>query len=246
MTMKNMNKPKRSRVSSGTMKQMCFGRRRTRPSTKFLAGMFVLLCLARNWASAALTEADIRRDSVVRAVEEVMPSIVNISTEILVESSDPLDQLFRDFFGPYYRRRPPDAQKSLGSGVIIDDTGYLLTNFHVVRRATRITVTLTDGREREARLMSATTKSDVALFKIISEGNESFKAVKFAADDDLFLGETVIALGNPFGLGISVSRGILSSRSRRPPVEDVPLDLEDWLQTDAAINPGNSGGPLIN
>ncbi len=208
--------------------------------------MLVLASAMPRLGHAAPAEGDIRRDAVVRAVEEAIPAIVNISTEILVESSDPLDQLFRDFFGPYYRRRPPDAQKSLGSGVIIDETGYLLTNFHVVRRATRITVTLTDGREREARLMSATTKSDVALLKIMPKGNETFKAVKFAADDDLFLGETVIALGNPFGLGISVSRGILSSRTRRPPVENVPLDVEDWLQTDAAINPGNSGGPLVN
>jgi S1-C subfamily serine protease len=80
----------------------------------------------------------------------------------------------------------------------------------------------------------------------VNPGNESFQAIRFAADDDLLLGETVLALGNPFGLGVSVSRGILSSKTRRPPVEDQPLEMEDWLQTDAAINPGNSGGPLVN
>src|SRR4029434_6740283 len=88
--------------------------------------------------------------------------------------------------------------------------------------------------------------SDVALLKIRSRDNEKFTAVRFAADDDLLLGETVLALGNPYGLGGSVSRGILSSKSRRPPLENEPLEVEDWLQTDAAINPGNGGGPLVN
>jgi len=86
----------------------------------------------------------------------------------------------------------------------------------------------------------------VALLKLIGRAGEKFKAVKFAKDDDLLLGETVLALGNPFGLGGSVSRGILSSKNRRPSLENEPLDVADWLQTDAAINPGSSGGPLIN
>ena len=86
----------------------------------------------------------------------------------------------------------------------------------------------------------------MALLQIRATKGEKFTAVKFAADDDLLLGETVLALGNPFGLGGSVSRGILSSKSRRPATENEPLDVLDWLQTDAAINPGNSGGPLIN
>lgn len=191
-------------------------------------------------------EGDVRRDAAVQAVERVLPSIVNISTETVIETRDPLDELFRDFFGPYYRRRPPDAQKSLGSGVIIDETGYLITNYHVVRRANRITVTMVDGREFEAKAISRTAESDVALLKIVTKNDEKFPAIRFADDDDLLLGETVLALGNPFGLGVSVSRGILSSKTRRPAVENGPLEMEDWLQTDAAINPGNSGGPLVN
>ena len=191
-------------------------------------------------------EPDVRRDAAVVAVERVLPSIVNISTETVVQVRDPLEELFRDFFGPYYRRRPPDAQKSLGSGVIIDEAGYVLTNFHVVQRASRITVTLVDGREFEARALSQTANSDVAILKLITHNDEKFQAIRFAADDDLLLAETVLALGNPFGLGVSVSRGILSSKTRRPPVENQSLDMEDWLQTDAAINPGNSGGALVN
>ncbi|MFO1501603.1 MAG: trypsin-like peptidase domain-containing protein [Verrucomicrobiota bacterium] len=210
----------------------------------------LLICGVLAWACAIESSwgmgDDVRRDAAVRAVENVLPSIVNISTETLVEVRDPLAELFQDFFGPYYRRRPADAQKSLGSGVIIDEAGYIITNYHVVRRANRITVTLVDGREFEAQAVSRTAKSDVALLKLVTRSDEKFHAIRFAADDDLLLGETVLALGNPFGLGVSVSRGILSSKTRRPPVENEPLEMEDWLQTDAAINPGNSGGPLVN
>lgn len=210
------------------------------------AAWALTLGLADVAPAQAAADGDIRRDAVVLAVERVLPSVVNISTESLVEVHDPLEDLFQNFFGPYYRRRPAEAQKSLGSGVIIDETGYILTNFHVVQRASRITVTLADGREFEAKALSRTAQSDVALLKIVTRADEKFQAIRFAGDDDLLLGETVLALGNPFGLGVSVSRGILSSKTRRPPVENEPLEREDWLQTDAAINPGNSGGPLVN
>src|SRR5205085_4987775 len=113
-------------------------------------------------------------------------------------------------------------------------------------RANRTQVKLWDGREYDATPMVATPFSDVALLKIQAKPGEKFKAVKFAADDDLLLGETVLALGNPFGLGGTVTKGILSSKSRRPPTGNEPLNIQDWLQTDEAINPGNSGGPLIN
>lgn len=189
---------------------------------------------------------DVRRDATVEAVQKVMPAVVNIATETVLQVRDPIEQLFREFFDPYYRRRPPNAQHSLGSGVIIEEEGYILTNFHVVNRASRVWVKLYDGREFECDKVSETSVSDLALLKIRSKETKPFPAVKFAADDDLLLGETVLALGNPFGLGGSVSRGILSSKSRRPPIENEPLDIMDWLQTDAAINPGNSGGPLVN
>jgi len=191
-------------------------------------------------------EPDIRRDATVDAVERVVASVVNIATEEIVEYSDPIDRAFRGFWAPYYRRQQPNAQYSLGSGVIIDEDGYVLTNLHVVRRASRVWVKLSDGREFEARPIVGTTRSDVALLKLITKGGEKFKAVRFGRDDDLLLGETVLALGNPFGLGGSVSRGILSSKNRRAPKEDEPLDVADWLQTDAPINFGNSGGPLVN
>jgi len=194
----------------------------------------------------ALAQTDVRRDAVVDAVERVMPAVVNIATETVVPIRDPLENLFREFFDPYHRNRPPNAQYSLGSGVIIDEEGFVLTNFHVVGHASRVWVKLPNGEEYEADKLAGTSFTDVALIKIRAKKGEKFTAVKFAADDDLLLGETVMALGNPFGLGGSVTRGILSSKSRRPPLENQPLDVMDWLQTDAAINPGNSGGPLIN
>jgi serine protease Do len=196
----------------------------------------------------AAAESDPRRDRVVEAIERVMPSVVNIATEEIVQFRDPFEELFREF----YRRRPQDTRFRLGSGVVVDEEGYILTNMHVVQRARRVWVQFADGRELEARpRIVGTLRSDVALLQLVTPEDEDgttprFRPVPFAQDDDLILGETVLALGNPFGLGGSVSRGILSSKSRRPPREDEPLQIADWLQTDAAINMGSSGGPLIN
>jgi len=192
-------------------------------------------------------QADIRRDATVDAVEKVMPSVVNIATSRMVEYRDFYDELRREFFGQPPRQPETKEQlDNLGSGVIIDEDGYILTNLHVVRRGTRVQVKLSDGRVYDADKVVQTERSDVALLKIRSKPGEKFKAIKFAKDDDLLLGETVVTLGNPFGLGGSVSRGILSSKNRRLTSGSEPLNIADWLQTDAAINPGNSGGPLIN
>jgi S1-C subfamily serine protease len=187
-------------------------------------------------------ETDVRRDATVQAVEKVMPSVVNIATASIVEYRDFYDPIFREFFGIPRSRE----QLSVGSGVIIDEAGYILSNLHVVRRVSRVQVKLWDGRVYEADPVVGTERSDVALLKLRTQPGEKFTAIKLAEADDLLLGETVLALGNPFGLGESVSRGILSSKTRREPAADEPLGVADWLQTDAAINPGNSGGPLIN
>jgi serine protease Do len=198
-------------------------------------------------ANGCGAEPDIRRDAAVAAIEQAIPSVVNIATETIIERHDWYEQLLRNFYG-WQGMVPTQRERSinLGSGVIIDEEGYLLTNAHVINRATRIQVKLWDGREYDADWLVATTDSDVALLKIKAKPGEKFKAIKLAADDDLLLGETVIALGNPYGLGGSVTKGILSSKNRRPPTGNEPLNVQDWLQTDAAINPGNSGGPLVN
>ncbi len=193
-----------------------------------------------------------RRTPVVVAVEKALPAVVNIGTEKLVkvEHADPLqqfrgqafDEFFRQFFQqqmqPEYRLR-----HSLGSGVIIDPLGYILTNFHVIERASKIQVTLTDGRAFPAAFLAGDPVNDIALVKI--DAPARLPAVEFAADDDTMLAETVIALGNPFGLGHSVTVGVLSAKDREARYGGKVL-YKDILQTDAAVNPGSSGGPLLN
>lgn len=194
-----------------------------------------------------------RRTPVVEAVEKVLPSVVNIGTERMVRRvySDPrqrsrgdmLDLFFRDFFGT--PPTPPDfrVKHSLGSGVIISEDGYILTNYHVIERASRIRVMLSDETAYEAIVVAGDEVNDLALIKI--EPDEPLPAVAFAKDDDLFLGETVITLGNPFGLAHTVTVGVLSAKNREARYNGEVL-YNDILQTDAAVNPGNSGGPLIN
>ena len=191
---------------------------------------------------------DIRRDATVAAIERSMPSVVNIRLAKIVT---PLEETyFRRRFGISKSEQP--EINSIGSGVIIDEIGedgYILTNFHViqVQEDSRVQVQLQDGREYEARPLLWTSQKDLALLKITRKpGDKPFKPIQFAKDDDLLLGETVIAVGNPFGLGGSVSRGILSSKNRRSMSGGMKLDYPDWLQTDADINLGNSGGALIN
>ena len=201
--------------------------------------------------SPALGQADeaVRRSPTVKAVSQVMPSVVNIATKTQVQRVGYLYDWWRDNWTPYAQQLPP--QESAGSGVIVSETGYVLTNVHVVRDADEIWVKLSDetGKQKvyQAEAIAGSLATDIALLKIIPEKeDEKFSAAKFASNDDLLLGETVMALGNPFGLGGSVSQGILSSKSRRTETEGQRLEIPDWLQTDASINPGNSGGPLIN
>ncbi len=213
-------------------------------------GTWLLLACLAGAASAGCSQAaeeDVRRDATVVAVERAMPSVVNIATETIIPVRDPFEEFFRQFVYPYHRRQPPNSQYSLGSGVIIDEAGYLLTNDHVVRRADKIAVKFCTGTNvYEATVVASDPKSDVALLKLKARPGEKFSAIKFAPVDDLLLGETVLAMGNPFGLGGSVCRGILSSKSRIVAKEGEPMDIPNWLQTDAPINFGNSGGPLVN
>ncbi|MDP7049849.1 MAG: trypsin-like peptidase domain-containing protein [Verrucomicrobiota bacterium] len=200
---------------------------------------------------ATLGQADDspRHDKVVVAVGQVMPSVVNIATKTRVQRVRYYYDWWRDNWAPYAQELPPE--ESAGSGVVVDSSGYVLTNVHVVKDADEIWVKISDGSGEanlyRAEAVAGSLATDIALLKIIPKNTgEHFTAAAFAGDDDLLLGETVLALGNPFGLGGSVSRGILSSKSRRAKSGGSKLDIPDWLQTDASINPGNSGGPLIN
>lgn len=217
--------------------------RERRPNGSMAACLAGLIMVASTAAGLAATP-DIRRDAVVVAVEKVLPAVVNIST-LTVERADPYEQMLREYFG--YGRRAPDTLYSSGSGVIIDEEGWVLTNYHVVREASKVQVNVADTPDPlEAEVVSASEANDLALLRIKAKPGKKFRAVPFASDGDLLLGETVLALGNPYGLGGSVSRGILSSKTRRPEHDGEAMEVEDWLQTDASINPGNSGGPLVN
>jgi serine protease Do len=192
--------------------------------------------------------SDLRRTPTVIAVESTSPAVVNISTEQIVQLrgrygfSDPFfDQFFRDFLDPYPRRQY--TQNSLGSGVIIDKQGHVLTNQHVIQRASRITVILADNREFEAELVGSDTHSDLAVVKILTD--ERLPVAHMGTSEDLMIGEPVIAIGNPFGLSHTITTGVISALNRAIRVSDDQV-FRGFIQTDAPINPGNSGGPLIN
>ncbi|MGD0651355.1 MAG: trypsin-like peptidase domain-containing protein [Verrucomicrobiia bacterium] len=186
---------------------------------------------------------DPARDPVVLAVQKVVPAVVNISTERPVRRQyrDPFEDLWRQFFGQP-RRPEGETGQSLGSGVIVDEDGWIVTNYHVIQRADKINVVLSDGSQYQARYVSGDEKNDLALLKI--DAKKPLPYVEIASDQEPLLGETVIAIGNPFGLDHTVTKGIISAKNRR--YDAGGMTFEDILQTDAAINPGNSGGPLIN
>ncbi len=184
-----------------------------------------------------------RLTPVVRAVQKTLPAVVNIATEQVVRVADPYEAFFNDFFrapARYYKRLIP-----LGSGVIIDPRGLVITNYHVVRRASNVEVRLVDGSAFQARPVAHDAKNDLALIQLLGDlPANRLAAMEMAQPQDLLLGETVVAVGNPFGLGHSVTTGVLSATNRH--FEEGEVVFDDILQTDAAINPGNSGGPLIN
>ncbi|WP_306120256.1 MULTISPECIES: DegQ family serine endoprotease [unclassified Roseitalea] len=175
-------------------------------------------------------------------VERTGPSVVNVYAARLVERRSPFagDPFFEQFFGDQFRG-PPRVQSSLGSGVIVDEGGLIVTNNHVIAGADEIRVVLADGREFESRVILRDERSDLAVLRI--DGGEDFTALPFGDSDDLKTGDLVLAIGNPFGVGQTITSGIVSAQARtRVGVSDFGF----FIQTDAAINPGNSGGALID
>jgi serine protease Do len=194
-----------------------------------------------------------RRNAVVIAVEKVGKAVANLSTEKMLAERhvdpffgfryDLFDQFFDQFFGQHTEKR---VKQPLGSGVLIDEDGYIITNEHVISRATVINITLDDGSRFNATVVSSDPTEDLAILKIDSSTPLPF--VKLGTSKDLMIGETVIALGNPFGLENSVTIGVLSAKNRTITYsgEAGSLEYEGLIQTDTLINPGNSGGPLVN
>jgi len=192
-----------------------------------------------------------RETAVVKAVRAVSPAVVNISSAVQVrQRTGPFpgfgfnpffEEFFKDFFDPRFERRR--EYTSLGSGVIIDGKkGLILTNAHVIQKTGTIRVVLEDEREFEARIVGTDPDSDLAVLKIDSE--QELPAIIMGSSDDLMIGETVIAIGNPFGFSHTVTTGVISAINRSIRAEDRVYN--NFIQIDASINPGNSGGPLLN
>ena len=187
-----------------------------------------------------------RRSPVVIAVEKASPSVVSIiAAQVTERQRSPFgdnpffDDFFRDFFEPFQQRQ---TEQSLGSGVVIRQDGYVLTNEHVVVQAEKIFVQLSDDRKVSAHLVGADSDSDLAVLKI--DDSKSLPYLPLGNSDDLMIGETVIAIGNPFGLSHTVTTGVVSALNRSLNTDG--RTYYDFIQTDTSINPGNSGGPLLN
>ncbi|WP_416306221.1 Do family serine endopeptidase [Neptunicella sp. SCSIO 80796] len=199
--------------------------------------------MSSTFAAIPFFSDDDKVPSLAPMLEEVTPAVVSISVEGTQVSRQRVPEMFKYFFGP----NAPDEQvqerpfRGLGSGVIIDaDKGYIVTNNHVIDNANEIRVKLTDGREFDAKMLGSDEQSDIALLQIKAD---NLVALKMANSDKLRVGDFVIAIGNPFGLGQTVTSGIVSALGR------TGLNIEgfeDFIQTDAAINRGNSGGALVN
>ena len=182
-------------------------------------------------------------------VKKAAPAVVNIYTRKVVRtrSYSPLfdDPFFRRFFGDTLRGVPAPTRKrvqnSLGSGVIVDGSGTVVTNHHVIAGADDVTVVLADRREFDAKIIGSDERTDLAVLKIDTAG-EVLPSLKFRDSDDIEVGDLVLAIGNPFGVGQTVTSGIVSAIART----NVGIsDLGSFIQTDASINPGNSGGALV-
>ena len=200
---------------------------------------------------ALLNAENLRESAVVKAIRKVSPAVVNISSEFEVRKRanpfygfgmDPsFESFFRDFFDPGFEQQY--KRTSLGSGVIIDGKrGFILTNKHVLLKSSTITVVLRDGREFKAQIIGADPDSDLAVLRISPKGD--LPAIEMGDSNNLMIGETVIAIGNPFGFSNTVTTGVISATNRSIKVDDA--FYHDFIQTDASINPGNSGGPLLN
>ena len=202
--------------------------------------ILIIFCMNTSFARSA-------PDSFADLAERLSPSVVNISTTTVIEDKSrqmpsfppgsPFEDFFKQFDNPGGKKR---KAQSLGSGFIIDETGYIITNNHVIDNAEKIMVILYDDTSFEAKVVGKDPKTDVALLKIDPKKTK-LTAVKFGDSNDLRVGDWVMAIGNPFGFGGTVTAGIVSARGR-----NLSGSYDDYIQTDASINRGNSGGPLFD
>src|SRR6201747_1188851 len=176
-------------------------------------------------------------------VQHVQPAVVNVYAAKVVQDHNPLldDPIFRRFFG-VPGNQPEQMQRALGSGVMVDPSGLVVTNVHVIEGADEVKVSLSDKREFEAEIVLKDPRSDLAVLRLKAT-HEKFPTLDFANSDELMVGDVVLAIGNPFGVGQTVTHGIISALAR---TQVGISDYQFFIQTDAAINPGNSGGALVD
>ncbi|HET9902835.1 MAG TPA: DegQ family serine endoprotease [Xanthobacteraceae bacterium] len=215
---------------------------------KLRAALLAFTLLATGLTAGAAAEerkvptssAEIRL-SFAPAVRRAAPAVVNVYAA-KIERVNPFfdDPLFRRFFGNEFERN--QVRRSLGSGVIVDPSGFVVTNNHVIEGADEIKVALADKREFEAELVLKDTHTDLAVLRI-KDGRAGFPAIELGNSDELEVGDLVLAIGNPFGVGQTVTHGIISALAR---TQIGVADYKSFIQTDAAINPGNSGGALVD
>lgn len=216
----------------------------SRISFRILLAILTLSATALTHAAIPFFSSDKEVPTLAPMLEKTTPAVVSISVEGTQTISQRVPDLFRYFYGPNSPREQVQEQPftGLGSGVIIDsDEGYIVTNAHVVDNADEITVLLSDGKELEAKKIGEDKDSDIALLKVDAEG---LIDITLADSDELRVGDFVVAIGNPFGIGQTVTSGIVSALSRSSALGINAL--ENYIQTDAAINRGNSGGALVN
>ncbi|MFP3866716.1 MAG: DegQ family serine endoprotease [Desulfobacteraceae bacterium] len=217
-------------------------------------GVAILLLLGASFgAGSQPLQAALAPESFADLARQASPAVVNISTEKTQKGEGRVYEFFgpspfgredpfREFFEKFFGDIPKDfKQRSLGSGFIIDRDGFIITNNHVVEEADEIKVKLVDGREFDATIKGRDPKTDLALIKLSSAAHD-LPVLTLGDSDDVQVGDWALAVGNPFGLGHTVTQGIISAKGRV--IGAGPYD--DFLQTDASINPGNSGGPLLN
>jgi serine protease Do len=226
-------------------------RRRTRADMRALLTSSLIATLAVLGPAPAGADRESRRTPIVRAVERVAPATVNITSLQVVREASPFassgNPLFDEFWDRFFDPRPRNSQ-SLGTGVIIDAAGHVLTNEHVLAGATQTRVTLADGREFDGEIVGLDPDNDLGVLRLMTE--DPLPIAPLGDSESLMIGETVIAIGNPFGLNHTVTTGVLSATHRsirgRRSARGNARDFHGFLQTDASINPGNSGGPLVN
>jgi Do/DeqQ family serine protease len=210
--------------------------------TAFFITMTAITQAAAQDRRVPASAADVKL-SYAPIVQRVQPAVVNVYAAKTVQNRNPLldDPIFRRFFGGG-GQQPEQMQRSLGSGVMVDPSGLVVTNNHVIEGADQVKVSLSDKREFEAEIVLKDSRTDLAILRL-KDTKEKFPTLDFSNSDDLLVGDVVLAIGNPFGVGQTVTHGIISALAR---TQVGITDYQFFIQTDAAINPGNSGGALVD